>query len=413
MKRIITLTLSALLALSLCACAQSAETPVTTNPATQIQTPSQTPSQTQTQPAATTVPATTLPAVPTEEELETLNTYKSIVTDLYDGSSHSSLGLKDWYNQLQALDLTVIDKWQGTQYTSDDIQWDYNTVLSDFLIHGDVLLGYKETKTDALDNSYSWEYQDVVYDANGFATYDFFGPFHATESMGVYKDTYHFSYSIVDGQLSFYENDPLYQADDYRFANTPEYFVREDGTVEKISWSYNGEVRAVYRPQYDADGKLIRMEITDQEYDYTVDYVYDDQGRLTEICTNNLTHPDYFAPWINYEYDENGRLSKCEVCNSCKEIVESTDYPGANTSFNFTAAFYLYDENGQLSKIQLQSLFYTTTGDSTTRYAVENLVPHYDENGRLLSFVREHGRDTHTYELIYGDYYLFVPSAQQ
>ena len=254
MKRIITLTLSALLALSLCACAQSTETPVTTNPATQIQTPS----QTQTQPTTTTVPTTTVPAVPTEEELQTLDSYKYIVSSLYTGH-HSSQQLEDWYNQLQAMDLTVIDKWRGTEYASAEIEWDYNTVLSGFLVHENVLLGYVQEESDILGNSRTEQHTDAVrYDVNGLPVYMDIVLLETKTTGKSFFDDYN-PFAVVDGELSFFEDDPLdlMPHSSATVNYSPTYYLREDGKIEKIEWRSNSGIDYLCKPSYDENGRKI------------------------------------------------------------------------------------------------------------------------------------------------------------
>ena len=150
-------------------------------------------------------------------------------------------------------------------------------------------------------------------------------------------------------------------------------------------------------------------------FPYEITYLYDEQGRLTEICTESERSDGYRLSWITYEYDENGRLSFVVEYDDPKSAVLS-DEPLLSSFHTYRGNSWLlsYDENGHLSQIRKD--YYTAEEDTDwVREASRTHTFTCDENGRILT---ESGQNAYANqnmvrEYLYGDYYLFVPSAQQ
>ncbi|MBQ2943786.1 MAG: hypothetical protein IJD93_03765 [Ruminococcus sp.] len=411
MKKLIAMTLAIVLVFGLCACSQNDNPQNTGN---NNQTENNQTENNQTENNQTSNAESTGPVTPREEELAVLDAYEYIIEELYKLQySGNAVTVKSYYDQLSAMDFSVIDKWVGTEYASADVNWDYKTVLSSFVIHKDVLLGYKLTESDTLGNSSTTENNfAVVYDVNGFA-HKIDVPLVEVDER--YSHNCQESLSVVNGQFSFYEDDPMdLCVDDYRAT----YYLREDGKIDKVEYrgQYTSEIEYLRTPTYDTDGKVISETVLTgmNTYPYAITYIYDDQGRLEEICTESERSDSYKKSWITYEYDEEGRLFFIARYDDAKSYIESDQFLKDYLGITRACAWELYyDDNGQLTKIAKAFHEYDQREDKwKLTYSLTHDIS-CDENGRILS---ESGKNSSgskniTREFIYGDYYIFNPST--
>lgn len=425
MKKLLCSILALVMIMGLCACSQES-TPETNNTnqgtVNNGTTENQTPSSENTE-----------PATPTSKELEVLKEYETLINELYSvKGTHTlfahSAKVKDCYNQLVAMDLSVIDKWRGTQYTTADIEWDYKAILSDFVILEDVVLGYKETTSDALGNFSTVEKaSNVIYDENGFTLYMDI-PFLNTD---VYAEWgLQVPLSIIDGQFSFYEDDPLWFTQsnkDFPQGYFPKHYLNEDGKIEKTEWRHlcreghvnvgdmEDTIQYLVTPSYDDDGRITHATLLSygSTIPYNITYVYDDNDRLSEICVDAAEDPEWGA-WIIYNYNEDGLVTQVEKYSKAKSFVEDQNSLANSYVLNFSKCKLelIYDENGHLMEASQKNYGWSNTDHEWFEPTTITNTFTCDEDGRILTEnVQSTNGQNITREIIYGDYYIFNPAV--
>lgn len=423
MKKLIATTLAIILTFSLCACGQDS-TPTTGENQTTINngnTENQTPSSESTE-----------PATPTSEELAVLKEYETLINELYSvKGTHTlfahSVKVKDCYNKLVAMDLSVIDKWRGTQYASANVEWDYNAILSSFVTLKDVMLGYKETTSDALGNfSTTEKSSNVIYDENGLTLYMDI-PFLMTDVYAEHSKQV--SLSIIDGQFSFYEDDPLCFADNNeRFPQGyfPKHYLNEDGKIEKTEWRHlcreghihvgqmSEEIIYLVTPTYDDEGKITSATVLSagSVTPYIITYVYDDNHRLSEICVDCEDDPEW-GVWFVYVYNEEGLPTWVVKYSKPKKYFADPDFSvfGSKNDVYACTLELFYDDNGHLKEATQSNKKWNYTYKEWITESTMTDTFTCDENGRILTEnVQNTSGKNITREIIYGDYYIFNPS---
>ena len=305
--------------------------------------------------------------VPTEEELAQIEKYKVAVValDRYvkdgtipsykDGEEYldKTESLARYYNDILAAE--CVEKWIGTQYTSDnEVNWNRQEILDNFVVVENVLLQIKSYYEDHLGNRDPYEAQ-YTYGANGNLVEI------AMTSTAVFPWGYGWSietYEALGRQISY---------------------IYEENKLIKIQCFKNGSIVCTMTPSYNENGLKIKdlFATINEQFEYT--YTYDSNDRLTTVSSPYGTK--------TLSYDDKGNLT---------EFIESDRHRSTQYTYNddysvCTAKIYEGSE-----------LIYTCT------YS-------FDEAGRLLTqefdcynsqTVKGH------YELIYGNYYIYKPAVQ-
>ena len=114
--------------------------------------------------------------------------------------------------------------------------------------------------------------------------------------------------------------------------------------------------------EYDINGNLTRVYKKDEEEIY---YEYDENGYLIKKERYEYTNDERtFYSWIEYENDENGRMTKWTKCDS-----EGKPY---------LSKYYTYDNAGNVIKMEQREDNYHPSGYEVTVYYI------YDSEGRLI-----------------------------
>ena len=397
MKKLIAITLAIVLVFGLCACSQN-DNPQNTGNNNQTQ-------NNQTENNQTNSTETTGSAAPTDQEKTILYTYKTLVQNLYADSTNGviwSHNLEARYKQLKELDLTVIDKWVGTEYApKGEVEWDYNAVLSDFVIFKDVLLGWNSTFTDSLGNV---EKINMIENGRGHSSLNF-----AYDKNGLPVIEENSDFSLVNGQIALVEDELRDLFDSWSWGYSC-YTLDGDGKIIKVQWRKGSahdyhdkgeeanQIVGLCTPTYDAEGKKISESISFDgiNVDKTITYKYDEKGRLVEIKTDNYA--------ILYEYNDQGLLASKE-----KHHV-------INKEYWLDEFIYSYDNNGLLcstayAKCKLNN------NNVFEEYTLADYTYVCDENGRIVSSTKTYRKDSrenpgcvYQSDFVYGDYYIFNPN---
>ena len=398
MKKLIVITLLIVLVLGLCACSQNDETQNTTN---------NTNNQTQNNQTEDT---TTTQAPPSDTELDVLAAYQALIEELYNKSAEgiiSSNSVKEYYDKLMAMDLSVVRKFGNSKYIVADIEWDCDAVLDSFVIHKDVLLGHNE--------KYSWRNDEIL---NLFIHYDEHGNSDVRRFMTTWFMGNTISFSVTDGRYSFIETNPM------DLPGCPYPIFDANGRVEKIEWRSgksfvknkdNASLIAVSSLSYNADGKIAQEVVaikadttTAKQTDntgctYTITYTYADNGQLTEIYAANDTIPGLGEYRWKYEYNANGLLIKSEVYtyHDCSE---------AATQQTITAVYTDYTYQADGSMIAMHDFWEKSSGRDWFQVYTKEMRCTFAEDGRISTIgeTDKSGENLHT--LVYGDYYIFNPN---
>ena len=364
-----------------------------------------------------------------EEQLSILQKYETTVRELYNISATrrlTSAEVKTYYDTLTGLDLAVIDKWLGTEHTAaDDVNWDYKSVLDDFVILKDVFLEYSETETiqnnDGSTGLETKEYHpNLVYDENGFMVF--------TE-----HDILEGPFFLVNGKFSLFVNDPLrLNSGFFVYENNgdhyPQYVLDEVGKLKEARW-YKGK-EANYRANltedkdpdcvctyaYDEEGKLISQTVA-AHYNYLVTYTYDENDRIVELYVDNKSENKNETIYT-FEYDDAGHLIRSEEYDY-RDMFEERTVNGVvqKIPYSINAAdkcvySYTCDDNGNI--ISVDRAYYIWNGKDWGLYGESTYLYTYDSNGNIVSetVTWDSWPDDHIrrFELIYGDYYIFNPN---
>ena len=361
------------------------------------------------------VPTTTEPPKPTEEERQALRTYindvNALMNYLEDGyiniyrnevDYRDNAALAYIYKELQ--ELSIIDKWVGTEYTTTDnyfgsdaleINWNRQEVLDAFQIVKDVALTIDCTDTDNMgnvsehDNITEWNY----------------------DAAGVLLELYGESHTK-----------PFF----YRGYNNICYYTYDDeGNVTQIKGGYGDTVEMLISYTYE-NGKIVNEHIKTNRREWDVAYSYDDAGRLVRLdWVNENGAPEY----VIYTYDDAGRLLSEEInyfynYNGSLGVQKQSAYRMEYTydaSGNLVSGTYVYEDWG-----------WTNSGSGVSTYIGSESRDQYtytcDNQGRVTGYTVTYGDRIDTYgngegeivetartqntvcEIHYGDYYIYAPA---
>lgn len=360
---------------------------------------------------------TTVPAVPTEEEKEVLETYVRTVDSLNREAAklkeepYSSLDvIQEKRTELLALDLDTVSKWAETEwaqwaydesgepdYFSFPAEFDCEAVLSRFTKVENVKLSRNKTAIDSLDNVSGPE-EDAVwhYFTNGtvrqfeneFNTYPM-----AIEWINA-KDS-SFDYDAKDGQIREYD---------------------DSGRLAKISYYSGSKVSVVRLFEYDAQGKLTTQTAKANNDERIYQYSYDTQGRLEKIeCVFTVG----FAPCTCqalYTYDANGNLAKEEITKYYDGLSEADIVSRYITEYAYDASGKLVsgtftEQEWVVGEVNFQTVDqYTYEQDAQGRVVKETVILGDKMNAKKNTVYQHSQYDKLVYETVYGDYYVYMPA---
>lgn len=408
MKKLICMVLALMMVISLCACGQNNDAVNefdTHDNNDTIQKEENEPQE------------TTVPAVPTEEEKEVLETYVRTVNSLnYEAAKlkenpYSSLdAIQEKRTELLTLDLDTVSKWVGTdwaqwaydesgapKYFSFPADFDCEAVMGRFAKVENVKLSRSKTAIDSLGNvsgpkeDAQWHYftnGTVRQFENEFHTYPM-----AIEWINAKDSSY--DYDAKDGQVREYD---------------------ADGRLAKISYYSGSNVSAVRLFEYDAQGKLTTQTAKTNSSERVYQYSYDVQGRLEMIeCVFIVGYAPCTCRAL-YTYDASGNLAKEEITKYYTGVSEADivsryimeyayDASGTLVSGTFT------DQEWVVGKVNLQTVDqYTYEQDAQGRVVKETVTLGDQMNAQKNTVYRSAQYAQIVYETVYGDYYVYTPA---
>lgn len=280
-------------------------------------------------------------------------------------------GLKIYYDLL--LELESVDQWIGTEYAPEISR---EEVLDNFYIIEDVLLSETELYEHNGEFTEPYEFTSWWYNKKGQVSCIDFDGF-----------TLH---KLADPDLFYYG---LFDIRDY-------YFVK-----------------------YDLDRTLVQMykysDYTDSELSETIDFFYNNDGKLTEVKTvrydSGNTREDYFE----FLYTEEDRLFK--VIQNDGECIADYRYDDTGRvtkiklSYDFGDEYifvYTYDDAGKVIRVEEKFDDYRFNGHTTNLVEfVETWEITYDDRGRIAECIYEdYQENRYQYVVTYGDFYGYNPS---
>ena len=361
MKKLITILSVLILVLSLCACGgdKPAETPATFPQAPE-------------QPTSTDAPS----AMTEEEELQILARYGTLALMLENDHlvNHYPLNqngntFKDIYLELQSMDLSVIDKYAGSELLNYDdlkpyglqykgeINWNYEEVLASLRETDTVLLGVTCEAADAVGNVKQIPVLQYTYDGEGNRI--------GTNRIGHDDPSVHLEDDIITGvytdlfdqtgaYAAVYEDgnvrylDSTVGRNDWRDADIEilvENFWRGDGQKERteITTAQGGQAEIVYT--YEGD-LLVKAELRDisakRNWDKEVSYTYENGRVVRSLYTRfNSNGQRVWEVETVFTYDAQGHLES--AVRHKYECWYDTRYYDTEITYTFTC-----DEEGRI-----------------------------------------------------------------
>lgn len=347
---------------------------------------------------------------PTASEQEVLDAYAQIYSGLqntlrpwkdeqtgisYSGEAARTLWNAKYYSQLRSMDLSVIDKWLGTQYLAEDVDWDYQHLLSCFEVLEDMPLFQISTYCDRMGNEerdiYAW-----IYEETGLIRCE--------------------SYFTNKGKFEMIPTDPMNLLD--TFSEYAEYTCDADGKPVQIKYfKSTGETVYLVDVTYDDSGNKIKETVHCNSGEADILYAYDEQNRLIELSYQDSIniYNNYREYVITYTYDERGNLLRSH---------KTERYYG--TIQGYETIVYTYDDSGKLvSGVRTVENLWNKILDTVTE---DHYTFRCDDQGRVLFMNTEFGdsyyadgspngaggqvasnatRVSGSREFIYGDFVLF------
>lgn len=324
----------------------------------------------------------------------------------------------EYYKLLTSLD--AVDKWFGTEYTANtEINWDRQAVLNSFCVVEGVLVDgtYTEKSRDSEPTEKSLA--DVVkYDADGKALSFSNGIYHDDIWEVIYDPSSYLGLSGSDRDIWTIEYD-----EDGKIAR----LVRGYSTVSSGQGVTVNETRTF---TYDASGNRIKENLKNARWDIDYTYTYDNAGRLSQISWNRTGDTEILLT-IDYIYDDAGRLIRTIEKNPQR------DSRGEVTILSETTCEYTYDNAGLLITknehiAHLEKGIYSTKDSQYPGWAIgwertNTYSYNYDAAGQLQTKdvtygdtysysgdsageVRPSSVETEKYEYIFGNYYIYTPA---
>lgn len=281
----------------------------------------------------------TEPARPTEDDWDVLreyyNTLYSLCSYANDGyisywddendvSYSGSAALAVYYDKLQALDKSVIDKWVDTEYcgtnyfsgyNNEGVNWDYESVLANFSKLDNVLLEEIRTTTDNMENvKESYDNPTWKYNEDGSVL------------------------QVEDASYAF----ELVESNPWNLYGTQDVTFDDAGKAIKIKYMSGDNTNAIVDITYDASGNKINDHIKTNDGEWDIQYEYDSQNRLVKIEMPSSWDSSKRYVW-NYTYDASGNMVKEE-----KIYISYSSWAEREFDEEKWIKEYTYDANGAL-----------------------------------------------------------------
>lgn len=353
---------------------------------------------------------------PTEEEYEMIDEYTAILSELDDYIEGGSISFieydektaeeKKWYG-IDALgryykrlqELKDIDKWIGTEYCEETRTC--QNILDSFKVIKDVKISATQNEYDRLGklvdeiNNHTWN-----YDENGTVIYDPTGDMRVNSVWN----------SVSDAGDDFAR---LEVYDDAGKVTEIQYFY-DNLSISDIR---NGEHEPamISTPTFDSQGRIISELVKASESDISVSYAYDSTGRIIKVesVEKMLLEETVYTTTSIYTYNEAGALIKME-CSKIRDWKDTRlDTYGKSTDSSVEEFFY--DDEGCL----VSSIYCKYYSNEQKGYIPvinqererKTITYKTDKKGRVIEEQYETENLT-TYKTVYtyGDYYIYSPA---
>lgn len=311
----------------------------------------------------------------------------------YAGEVARTFWYEKYYRELQSLDLSVIDKYLGTEVLSGDVDWDYAKLLSRFTILEDVPLFQYITSKDRMGNEksdiYAW-----IYAETGLIRYE--------------------EYMASGRKFEMIPSDPM-----NLFASNTEkadHIYDADGRpVQRKHYNNSGDVAYLVDIFYDDAGNKIKETVQCNWGQADIIYTYDDQNRLTQLSYPDQLGTNTQKNVITYTYDDRGNLLRAD---------KTITYYGPIVAYE--SDVYTYDGSGKLvSGVHTRQNLWNGAMDTQSE---DHYTFRCDDQGRILFAEVAFGDTCYvsgspngsegnvannatyvsgTFEFVYGDYVCF------
>ena len=311
----------------------------------------------------------------------------------YAGEAARTFWYEKYYRELQSLDLSVIDKYLGTEVLSGDVDWDYAKLLSRFTILEDVPLFQYITSKDRMGNEksdiYAW-----VYAETGLIRYE--------------------EYMAFGRKFEMIPSDPM-----NLFASNTEkadHIYDADGRpVQRKHYNNSGDVAYLVDIFYDDAGNKVKETVQCNWGQADIIYTYDDQNRLTQLSYPDQLGTNTQKNVITYTYDDRGNLLRAD---------KTITYYGPIVAYE--SDVYTYDGSGKLvSGVHTRQNLWNGAMDTQSE---DHYTFRCDDQGRILFAEVAYGDTCYvsgspngsegnvannatyvsgTFEFVYGDYVCF------
>ena len=362
MKKLLYVILSLVMAFSLCACGQKSPTSTNSNNVNKDKL-----------------------FGPSDEDWEIIIKYEEAISALkaYEDTGHipsyqdGETVLCDneaWARYYQDIvDAECVEKWLNEPYLQESsVVYSRQEILENIVIIEDVLLTQYITVTDELGNID--ERKDYYhYGENG----------DVASITTNHDNGYAWPFASIKWCI---ENELNYSAQGELK------YLYEDNRLSKIEYWVGREIERAIIPTYDDNGIRIKDTIKgneigwkDREYSYT----YDSEGRLISVIAK--------TPWNGYGELIEREAYRCSYDNE-GNTIEST--------FESVSHIFKYENDFKTCVIR-------TTCESSPWVNSETTAS-FDEEGRVVTLQKEFDDGgSRSYELEYGDYYIYKPSVEE
>ena len=323
----------------------------------------------------------TLPEAPSAEEQAVLDAYCETLYNLW--CSFNAEEKQMYYEQLKALDLTVIDKWAGTEfepaeYNHHNINWDYKAVFEAITVVENVVLSQKTSYTDFIGNvAEDYVVPNWHYNADGLIT-------------------------KIDNELWAFE---IFPCSPSNLSGVREYTKNDAGQITQIrygQYSGNGTFSAnhLVTLTYDEKGNKVSETVTDTDGDsYDILYSYDEENRLTRIECGDSNNSTY-----EYTYDSEGKLVEYKHSTNSGRLYEETLVLSYDESGNLVSGVKTYNTWSNDFFVSVPYIDYTREDQYTFSC---------DENGNIVQIDIVPGHEYYAYGSYAGDIRFEASNALQ
>lgn len=340
--------------------------------------------------------STTNPQPPSKQEQVLLERYKTIYNTLQDyakkGYSHiydfeteekytdEQAVLRYCYEQLQSMD--SVDGWIQSGWLGEQVKKDRQTLLGELTVVKDVIVRFNFAKTDHMGNvNAGIAYHDMQLDYSPDGKIKQLFPGFMLEDISRKYDIY-----------------PAYLIFEYN----------SEGVLSQLTIKDFTSTVGTMKPEYDANGYLIREVMQTNSGQIVYEHTYDDAGQLTrtEWTKGNSRF------WFAYTYTD-GLLTERTYCEAEVDDLEDLDEHSVIT--------YTYDSHGNLqSAVGCEQDFFA---NRLSKEEVSDYSYTCDDQGRVIKETKisrgiddklsgSHKQSYYASEvtdILRGDYYIYAP----